>query len=171
MDRAEPADDPLYEASRQVADAAEALVDCWNRAGQNSSPRLSALQVRALVAVRRAPGANLSRLAEMVGASVPAASRLCDRLEAAGFLRRDRAAADRREIGLSLTKDGADALLSLSERRAQDLRDVLRHVPDGERDLLLAGLRAFTRAAHPPDSAPPDSTPPDSAPPDPAAGP
>ncbi|MEU3724048.1 MarR family transcriptional regulator [Streptomyces sp. NPDC031705] len=159
MDRAQPSHDPLDEASREVVDAAEALVDCWNRAGQNSAPRLSALQVRALVAVRRVPGANLSRLAEMVGASVPAASRLCDRLEAAGFLRRDRAAADRREIGLSLTKDGADALLSLSERRAEDLRDVLQHMPDEERDALLAGLRAFTRASHPPDSAPPDRAP------------
>ncbi|MER6216173.1 MarR family winged helix-turn-helix transcriptional regulator [Streptomyces sp. NPDC001674] len=159
MDRAEPADDPLYGASHEIAAAAEALVDCWNRAGQNSSPRLSALQVRALVAVRRVPGANLSRLAEMVGASVPAASRLCDRLEAAGFLRRDRAATDRREIGLSLTKDGADALLSLSERRAEDLRDVLRRLSDEERDLLLAGLRAFTRAARPQDGTRPGRAP------------
>ncbi|MFJ4778085.1 MarR family winged helix-turn-helix transcriptional regulator [Streptomyces sp. NPDC088762] len=151
MDRAESAQDPLYEVSREVADAAEALVDCWTRAGQNVAPRLSALQVRALLAVRRSPGVNLSRLAEMVGASVPAASRLCDRLEAAGLLRRDRAATDRREIGLSLTKDGGDALLFLSERRAEDLHDVLRNMPDEERDLLLAGLRAFTRAAHPPD--------------------
>ncbi|WP_329201251.1 MULTISPECIES: MarR family winged helix-turn-helix transcriptional regulator [unclassified Streptomyces] len=151
MDRAGSSDDPLHEASREVADAAEALVDCWTRAGQNTPPRLSALQVRALLAVRRCPGVNLSRLADMVGVSVPAGSRLCDRLEAAGFLRRERAATDRREIGLFLTRDGGDSLHLLSELRAADLRAVLQRMSNEEREALLAGLRAYTRAAHPPD--------------------
>ncbi|MFJ6718386.1 MarR family winged helix-turn-helix transcriptional regulator [Streptomyces sp. NPDC091259] len=146
MDRAGPSEVPADDASREVAEAAEALVDCWTRAGRDIPPGLSALQVRALIAVRRCPGVNLSRLAEQVGASVPAASRLCDRLEAAGLLRRFRAFADRREVGLSLTARGDEALTSLAARRAADLCEVLSWMAVEDRRSLVTGLLAFTRA-------------------------
>lgn len=147
MDRAGPTQDPLYDAALEVAAVSEALVECWTGAGESADPRLSALQVRALLAVRDSPEVNLSRLAEVVGASAPTASRLCDRLEAAGYLRRDRAAVDRREIGLTLTKQGETTLVALFERRARSIYEILRWVPAEQREDLLAGLRAFAAAA------------------------
>ncbi|WP_242438911.1 MarR family winged helix-turn-helix transcriptional regulator [Streptomyces sp. CB00455] len=126
--------------------AAAGLVDCWNRIAHTASPRLSSLQLRALNAIHRSPGINLTRLAEEVGAGAPAASRLCDRLEAAGLLRRRRSPDNRREVGLVLTHHGHEALDVLYERRSEALREVLRRMPAAQRRCLLDGLRAFTEA-------------------------
>ncbi|MFF1410734.1 MarR family winged helix-turn-helix transcriptional regulator [Streptomyces sp. NPDC058289] len=145
MDRAGP-EDRLSATAREVAQAATGLVDLWDRTAQAASPRLSDLQLRALTATRRHPGINLTRLAEEVGARAPAASRLCDRLEAAGLLHRRRSEDDRREVGLVLTRHGHEAIDELHERRFQALRQVLGDMPPDRRRCLLEGLRAFTRA-------------------------
>ena len=152
MSRAEPPEDSLYEMSCEVAGAAGALMDIWERAAQSTPPRLSALQLRALVAVRGSPRINLTRLAEEIDATTPATSRLCDRLEAAGLLRRDHADSDRRGIVLTLTQHGHRAIDVLTEQRCQAIHEVLERVPLEQRRELLNGLRAFSRATG---SAPP----------------
>ncbi|MFI0203821.1 MULTISPECIES: MarR family winged helix-turn-helix transcriptional regulator [Streptomyces] len=147
MSRAEPPEDPLYEMACGVAEAAGALMDLWERAAQSAPPRLSALQLRALVGVRGSPGINLTRLSEEIAATAPATSRLCDRLEAAGLLRRDRADSDRREIVLTLTEHGRQAIDVLVVQRSRAIYEVLGHVPVEQCRELLSGLQAFTRAA------------------------
>lgn len=147
MNRAGGSDDPLYDTAREIAAAAGALADVWEHASQSTPPRLSTLQLRALLAVGGSPRINLTRLAEEVGATAPAASRLCDRLEAAGLLRRERAFMDRREIVLSLTQHGREVIELLAERRCRAVYEVLKHVPAEQREELLNGLRAFTQAA------------------------
>ncbi|MET9803539.1 MarR family transcriptional regulator [Streptomyces sp. NPDC006368] len=140
-------EDPLYDFARAVAEAAEALVTTWAGAAQATSPpRLSALQWQALLSVRRSPGINLTCLAEAAGAVVPAASRLCDRLEAAGLLRREQQPPNRREIGLFLTTPGHDAVNALVEQRSRAIHQVLTAVAPGQRAQLLAGLNAFAHA-------------------------
>lgn len=147
MDRAGLPEDPLSAAARDVATSVARLVDLWDRAALTTSPRLSSLQLRALTVTRRSPGINLTRLAEEVGAGVPAASRLCDRLEAAGLLRRRRSSDNRREVGLVLTQHGHETVDRLYERRSQALREVLSGMPPDHRRSLREGLRAFTEAA------------------------
>ncbi|MFI9064274.1 MarR family winged helix-turn-helix transcriptional regulator [Streptomyces sp. NPDC053429] len=134
--------------AREVADAAEALIDLWGRVAQASPPRLSNLQVRALVVVRRVPGINLTRLAEEVGTGAPATSRLCDRLEAAGLLKRHRLEGNRREIGLTLTLHGQETIDRLQELRSEALEKVLSHMPSDQRRNLVDGLRAFAKAVN-----------------------
>ncbi|AYG78242.1 hypothetical protein DWB77_00349 [Streptomyces hundungensis] len=147
MDSAESSDDDsLHGVAQQVSEAAEDLITAWNRATQTAVPRLSNLQREALSVAHRHPGINLTGLAERIGASPPAASRLCDRLEAAGLLKRRRTSANRREIELTLTSQGRDMLEVLSERRLGAIRRVLRGVPAAQRGALLAGLRAFSEA-------------------------
>ncbi|MCY0939842.1 MarR family winged helix-turn-helix transcriptional regulator [Streptomyces antarcticus] len=147
MSRAEPPEDPLYETACEVAEAAEALMDVWERSAQSAPPRLSALQLRALVAVRGSPRMNLTRLAEDIDATAPATSRLCDRLEAAGLLRRDRGDSDRREIVLALTAQGRQAIDALAEQRCHAIHEVLERMPSEQCRELVNGLRAFTRAS------------------------
>ncbi|MFD3675789.1 MarR family winged helix-turn-helix transcriptional regulator [Streptomyces sp. NPDC058613] len=147
MSRAEPPEDPLHETACEVAEAAEALMDVWERSAQSAPPRLSALQLRALVAVRGSPRMNLTRLAEDIDATAPATSRLCDRLEAAGLLRRDRGDSDRREIVLALTAQGRQAIDALAEQRCHAIHEVLERMPSEQCRELLNGLRAFTRAS------------------------
>ncbi|MFD3541609.1 MarR family winged helix-turn-helix transcriptional regulator [Streptomyces sp. NPDC058662] len=144
---AQPPEDPLYETACEVADASEALTALWERASQSAPPRLSALQLRALVVVRGSPRINLTRLAEEIDATAPATSRLCDRLEAAGLLHRDRADSDRREIVLTLAPHGFQAIDRLHEQRCRAIHEVLQRMAPEEGRELLKGLRAFTGAA------------------------
>ncbi|MET9514729.1 MarR family transcriptional regulator [Streptomyces sp. NPDC002994] len=152
MDRAGPSNDPLHDFAVQVAEAAEALVDVWGQASHSASPRLSALQLEALLIARRSPGINLTGLADEVGAAPPAVSRLCDRLEAAGLLRREPAKTSRREIGLVLTLAGNGLIDSLFARRYALFGEILNRVSPAEREHLLAGLLAFSKAARAADS-------------------
>ncbi|MEU9234052.1 MarR family winged helix-turn-helix transcriptional regulator [Streptomyces subrutilus] len=130
-----------------MADSVPALVDLWAAAADSAPPRLSNLQWRALMAAQRSPGINLTRLAEEVGAGAPATSRLCDRLEAAGLLRRCRTEANRREVGLTLTRQGRETVDRLHERRTEALQEILGLMTTGDRQSLLDGLQAFARAA------------------------
>lgn len=149
MDRTESDDDSLDAFARQVSEQAEALVTAWNEAERTAVPRLSSLQLQALLITYRTPGINLTGMAERVGAAPPTVSRLCDRLEAAGLLVRRRATTSRREIGLTLTAQGHEILAALAERRFLAVRRVLQQVPAAQREALLAGLRAFSEAAKP----------------------
>ncbi|MGX1881493.1 MarR family winged helix-turn-helix transcriptional regulator [Streptomyces sp. NPDC055287] len=149
MDRAGPADEPSGAFAAQVAEAAEAVVSAWTQAARTASPRLSALQLDALLIARRHPGINLTGLAYAVGTAPPAVSRLCDRLEAAGLLRREPAPTSRREIGLALTPQGHELIDTLFARRYAMFGAVLSRMPAAERDELLAGLLAFAKAARP----------------------
>ncbi|MFF1556174.1 MarR family winged helix-turn-helix transcriptional regulator [Streptomyces sp. NPDC058279] len=129
-------------------------MDLWGRAGQSTPPRLSNLQVRALVVVLRLPGINLTRLAEEIGTGAPATSRLCDRLEAAGLLKRRRLEDNRREIGLTLTLHGQEAINRLHDLRSEAAREVLGRMPSDQRQNLLDGLRAFAKAVEGDDTGP-----------------
>lgn len=147
MDRAGSSrDDSARVLARQVSEAAEALIVTWTAVAQDAVPRLSALQLEALLIVRRSPGINLTGLAERISATPPAASRLCDRLEAAGLLDRRRTSANRRAIELRLTSHGLRMLDTLSERRIDAIGRVLGEVPADQGEALLAGLRAFAEA-------------------------
>ncbi|MGW7460653.1 MarR family winged helix-turn-helix transcriptional regulator [Streptomyces sp. NPDC054797] len=149
VDRAAPAD-PVSAMAREVTEAVAQVVNLWERADQATFPRLSSLQLRALTAARRTPGINLTRLAREVRAGAPAASRLCDRLEAAGMLRRQRSADSRREVGLILTHQGQGTVDGLYERRSQALHHVLSGMRLDQRRHLLDGLRALTEAINTP---------------------
>ncbi|WP_328310688.1 MarR family transcriptional regulator [Streptomyces sp. NBC_00442] len=146
MDRAGSSADSPDDLVQQVLEAAETLIVTWNEAAQGALPRLSSLQLQALTVARRSPGINLTGLAERVGAAPPTASRLCDRLEAAGLLERRRGTTSRREIGLILTPQGLAMLEDLAERRLAAINQVLRHVPVDQREALRSGLVAFAEA-------------------------
>jgi DNA-binding MarR family transcriptional regulator len=76
----------------------------------------------------------------------PTASRLCDRLEAAGLLERLLHPHRRREVQLVLTGRGRQVLNEVAARRSQALAAVLAAMEPGERAALSGGLRAFLSA-------------------------
>ncbi|MGW7080009.1 MarR family winged helix-turn-helix transcriptional regulator [Streptomyces sp. NPDC054866] len=147
MEREGLGDDPLHELTEETSAAVETLVSLWARAYRAVSPRLSALQLEALLITRRNPGINLTGLAVEVGAALPAVSRLCDRLEAAGLLCREPAPTSRREIGLALTQQGTEIIDALLSRRSELFGDVLSRMPTAARRQFVAGLREFSDAA------------------------
>ncbi|WP_338900060.1 MarR family transcriptional regulator [Streptomyces sp. TG1A-60] len=128
---------------RQVLDAVEDLVPLWFSVVEDVTPRLSPRQILALRAVRRRPELNLTALAEQLGVGLPTASRLCDRLEAAGLLRRCARLGDRREVHLEVTARGRGFLVEVSERLAALLTDALGALPPTERARVEQVLRAL----------------------------
>ncbi|WP_033314290.1 MarR family transcriptional regulator [Streptomyces iakyrus] len=140
-----PGDGPEAVAS-QIADAVESLTALWSVAAQEAFLRLSLHQLRALRTVQAAPGLNLTALADGLDIGLPTASRLCDRLAAAGLLERAPHPDTRREVQLWLTQHGQHVLCDVADRRTQALTAALSAMQPAERAALSRGLRAFLTA-------------------------
>jgi DNA-binding MarR family transcriptional regulator len=116
------------------------LVEASERAVEELGSAVPPLQLRALLVIDRAGALNLSRLASALGASASATSRLCDRMEAADLLTRDRAAGSRREIVLLLTESGGRLAEWVRLRRRAVLDDLLQAMSPAGREALARGL-------------------------------
>ncbi|GIJ08087.1 hypothetical protein Van01_13010 [Micromonospora andamanensis] len=127
--------------------AAEALVGVLDSAVSRHRLVVSPTQLRVLALLSARPELNVNRLAELLDVVPSSASRLCDRLEAIGLVRRTADARDRREVRLIPTA-AAEALLGeVRSRRHEAVRAVLERMPArGQQDLLRA-LVAFGQAA------------------------
>ncbi|WP_069768819.1 MarR family winged helix-turn-helix transcriptional regulator [Streptomyces sp. LUP30] len=132
--------------AREIADAVESLTDLWTVAAQEATLRLSLHQLKALRAVAEAPGLNLTALAERLDIGMPTASRLCDRLEAAGLLERGTHPFSRREVQLRLTLSGRQVLNDVAGRRTQALSAVMAAMEPADRVALRRGLQALHTA-------------------------
>jgi DNA-binding MarR family transcriptional regulator len=136
-------------AAAEVEAAAEALVGIWAHVAESLDVRVSPTQLRALTAVGRYGELNLSQLAEALDALPSSASRLCDRLEAAGLLTRDTGRASRRAVCLRLTPEGEALLDQARTSRQEQIAQVLGAMTPAARKELAEGLAAFQRAAEP----------------------
>jgi len=116
------------------------LLEACERAVEELGSAIPPAQMRALLIIGGAGGLNLSRLAGALGASASATSRLCDRMQAAGLLTRDRAAASRREIVLVPTESGRRLADWVRGRRRAALGQVLDRMTAEGRDALARGL-------------------------------
>ncbi|SDX91857.1 DNA-binding transcriptional regulator, MarR family [Micromonospora pattaloongensis] len=134
---------PDLSTAAAVDAAAEALLAVWDAAREQATSRLSSSQLRALLVVEQCDGVNLRGLAGRLGMILSSASRLCDRLVAAGVLEREPGRADRREIALHLTPAGHALLEQLRAARRARLATVLAAMSPAGRQALLAGLQEF----------------------------
>ncbi|MGJ5761200.1 MarR family winged helix-turn-helix transcriptional regulator [Streptomyces galbus] len=132
------------QVARVTSEAAELLGVLWGRA---STTPVSASQLRVLFILEHHEGINLRTLAETLGSSPSSTSRLCDRLQAVGFVERRSAAGSRRELELYLSHRGRSFLTVLRRRRESALESVLEQMPAARRAELLHGLEAFCLAA------------------------
>jgi DNA-binding MarR family transcriptional regulator len=141
-DRAEGLGDEPGADAREIADAVERLANLWSVAAQEAAVRLSLHQLRALRALEAAPELNLTGLADRLDIGLPTASRLCNRLEAAGMLERALHPGNRREVQLTLTGQGRRVLKDVAHRRTQALAGVLAALAPAERSALVSGMKA-----------------------------
>ncbi|UQS24729.1 MULTISPECIES: MarR family transcriptional regulator [Amycolatopsis] len=148
MDDVNHVDEPAATESlaRLVVEVAELLDVMWEGARDTSPVPLSASQLRAVVALEQAAGVSLSALVRALDSTAPSVSRLCDRLEAVGFLHRAPNPSSRREVRLSLTREGHAYLADLRARRQHRLGSVVERMPAHARAALLDGLTAFRDA-------------------------
>ncbi|MDQ1724090.1 MAG: hypothetical protein QOG52_1118 [Frankiaceae bacterium] len=130
-----------------VHDAAESLAVLWTRSASGVANEVSGSQLRALLCISRAGTTNLTQLAESIGAMLSSASRLCERLVAAGLIERRPSAANRRELALAVTPEGDRLLATLEHQRRSDIARVLDRMPAAARSALLTGLESFSHAS------------------------
>ncbi|WP_443059993.1 MarR family winged helix-turn-helix transcriptional regulator [Streptomyces sp. NBC_00467] len=100
----------------------------------------SAAQLRLLYVVDRDDGIRMRALCESVASSPPNVSRMCDRLQAIGFLERLPCPDSRREITLRLTTAGKRHLQHLRQLRESTLHHAINGMPSTERRALTKGL-------------------------------
>ena len=125
------------------------LLEAFERAVEEVGATVPPVQMRARLVIEGAGSLNLNRLAGLLGASASAASRLCDRMQAAGLVSRDRAILSRREIVLVPTESGRRLAEWVRGRRQAALEILLNSMsPEGRRALAhgLMELSAATTA-------------------------
>jgi len=137
--RAAPSADANSPAAAEAGLAV--LLEACERAVEELGSSVPPAQLRALLVIDQTGSLNLSRLAGALGASASAASRLCDRMQAAGLLRRDRAAVSRREIVLVPTESGRRLAGWVAGQRRAALADVLRSLSDDSQEALVTALQ------------------------------
>lgn len=130
-----------------VEQRSRALANTTVQALDSVQATTSPTQVRALLAVEGSAGCSNVELATMLSIFPSSASRLTDRLTAAGLLTREAGTDDRREIRLVLTPAGRRALERFVESRVLMIGRVMALMSAPDRAALLKGLSAFTDAS------------------------
>ncbi|MEU8262408.1 MarR family transcriptional regulator [Micromonospora sp. NPDC048999] len=128
-------------------EAAGTLLAVWEAARERTTSRLSSAQLRAVMVVEQYDGINLRRLATLTDMLLSSASRLCDRLVAAGMLEREPGRYDRREISLHLTPAATRLLSELRADRRHRLDQILTGMSTEGRAALLHGMCEFDEVA------------------------
>jgi DNA-binding MarR family transcriptional regulator len=137
--RRTPEDDVLLELTRVVVGVSAAAAD---RLGG-----VSVVQLRSLTVLGRLGTATLGELAGGLGVTVSTASRLVDRLVAAGLVVRETAPHSRRALALRVSPAGRALLDRYDDDRLSALRAALERVPDP--DAVRTAFAAFTAAMAP----------------------
>lgn len=128
--------------AERVEVASRSLLALSIRAMAQLDPAISSTQLRALMALDETGGSNLSALAAAVGMSTSAASRLVDRLVAAGLVDRQVPARSRREVLLELTPTGRGVVGDYQQARRDVFAEALADLSEPDVQALLRGLDA-----------------------------
>lgn len=132
----------LAELAARVELAARALLSISTRASMELPESVSMTQLRALAAVQEHGPCTLTTFADALMLSTSSASRLVDRLTAAGLLDRQPSPTSRREVRLEITPRGTRLWQQHTAARQALFAEVLRGMPDRDVRALLRGLRA-----------------------------
>ncbi|WP_405776814.1 MarR family winged helix-turn-helix transcriptional regulator [Streptomyces sp. NBC_00859] len=135
---------PAADVSSEVIELLEVL---WEHGRDAVSPApVSTSQLRVLYTLDREEGINQRSLGEVLGAAPSSVSRLCDRLQALGFVERSPSPVSRRELELRLTAQGRTYLRDLRAQREEALLAAIATMPAATRQALVEGLTGFRHA-------------------------
>ena len=105
-------------------------------------------QFRALVVLTRSIPVTVGDLAATLDIHRSTATRMCDRLERKGLVRRrPGVSADRRETPVSLTAKGRRLVDRVTDHRRRDLAVIASWMSPADRENAIVGLTAFAIAA------------------------
>lgn len=104
-------------------------------------------QLAALYAIDGTATLTVADLAEQIGRSPSATSRLVSALERRGLVERREEVADRRQRQLDVTPAGRSLLAQVDGARAEQFLSVVRPLPASERALVAMGVAALASRA------------------------
>lgn len=142
-----PVADGLLEDAEALERALRPVVDAAVSAGEQLEERVAPVHLRALQALEAAGPCHVSVLADGLGLLPSTASRLSDRLAAAGLISRGPSPTNRRATLLDLTHAGRDVLADLAQARSERLARILAVMGERDRRRLLAAARSLADAA------------------------
>jgi DNA-binding MarR family transcriptional regulator len=134
--------------------ASRLLVAVSARSLAQVEDRVTLPQFRTLVVLATRGPLNLIGLAEVLGVNPSTATRMTDRLAAAGLLRRETNPDSRREIVLTLTSEGQQIVDHVTALRRSAISDIVARVPEAQRAGLVRALRSFAEAGGEPPAGP-----------------
>lgn len=88
-----------------------------------------------------------ARVARALGLEASTVTRLADRLEASGHVRRGREAGNRSVVTLDLTPAGQQLVSQVESRRERELGRIVSQLPPADQARLTAALRQLVAAA------------------------
>jgi DNA-binding MarR family transcriptional regulator len=109
--------------------------------------RVSLPQFRALVLLSALGPTRIGALAQRLGVHQSTFTRTTDRMVDAGLVRRQENPGNRREVIVEATGLGLDLVRLVTDNRLREIERILAGLAEEERALVLAGARAFARAA------------------------
>ncbi|WP_286403807.1 MarR family winged helix-turn-helix transcriptional regulator [Pseudarthrobacter defluvii] len=143
----ESVQEPSSREVEAVMRAADTLLRVVARSVAEVEDVVNTPQLRVLVLIHTRGPQNLGGVAAELGVHASNATRICDRLVAAGLLERREDPADRRYVRLELTAKGHALVDSVLDHRRQAIGEVISRMPSGRRPALAAALEAFAAAA------------------------
>jgi DNA-binding MarR family transcriptional regulator len=104
-------------------------------------PELSVPQFRTMALLNFCPDASLSTVADYVGSSLPAASRMIDCLVAKNLVLRSQCCKDRRQVSLKLTPVGREAFLESRQASRLQLAQRLAELSAEKKESVIEAMR------------------------------
>jgi DNA-binding MarR family transcriptional regulator len=114
---------------------------------RSASPGLSPTQLLVLVHLVDVGPTRIGELAARVSCSQPTATTVATSLETAGLVRRMPDTSDGRAITLHITDAGRDTLMTIAQAQADELRERLATLDDGDHALVVSAVPVLRRMA------------------------
>ncbi|MEV6565688.1 MarR family winged helix-turn-helix transcriptional regulator [Streptomyces kronopolitis] len=152
-----------HEATRSASSITELLDVMWEHARHSiteTTAPSSTSQLRLMYVVDSKGGMRMRTVCQRLASAPPTVTRMCDRLQAIGFLERLPCPDDGREVILHLTPTGKEHLQRIREQRDTMLHRAINSMSPTERRALatgLAGLQTQLNTAHDKEHHTPDS--------------
>ena len=127
--------------------ASRALIGLAVRSIEAAPVDVTVAQHRVLVLLAARGDLTIGDLADGLGVNPSNATRYCDRLQRLELVHRARSVEDGRMVRVGLTQEGQALVTAVTERRRQEVDEVLERMTGPDAIRVVAALRAFNRAA------------------------
>ncbi|MEU1793249.1 MULTISPECIES: MarR family transcriptional regulator [Streptomyces] len=146
--------EPTHAAS-SIVELLDVMWDHARNATAGTAAPGSTSQLRLMYVIDGEEGVRMRVVCHRLSSAPPTVTRMCDRLQAIGFLERLPCPDNGREITLRLTPAGREHLQRIRAQRDTMLHQAIENMTPGERGALAQGL-AGLRAQLDPSAAPGD---------------